>query len=426
MEKPVEQEFNVIKLNQQLDLLRVKDEEEITAMMSASPEDYIDLLESIQVFLSTACGNANKLGEVITTLKLQSLLPECCVTHVKHAYGADIQLVDRVSGKVTNVENKDSFTKKQGGYKSNWNFTVSRKAVKHHDQYPGVIPNWDEMECYVRDCCEKMTGYVVLRASCRNGELNTYVLNGNFVALVLCKKALTAYDMKEAHINLGGTRCHKCHEYHRIVNLQRFEARFKQVKKRRGDDLIFTFECFSEKEWESILTPSSDSCTVRESPYADDERSGLETHRKLAAVGQKLYATLMNQTRDGLVVSAEENAVVGLPSQPLVVESIASNEEKVTAPRSFVPDLDAWLSIAERAQMRPVYLRNITQQDYDNVLGEEPVPLATREEELRQHFSSMYDPVTIQEEYEKFMIPMRELYSRISVVHSATLPKETL
>jgi hypothetical protein len=242
----------------QLGILCEKDEEELTTLMSASPQEYISLLERINVFLFTACGNANKVGELITTLKLQRSMPECLVRHVKHEYGADIRLIDRETGKEKNVENKASFTKKQNAYRSNWSFSVSRLVVRHRGIYPATLPTEEEVDLFVRGCYQKMSGYVVLHASCRSGELNTYLMDGNFVALVLCKKALPAIDSKKTVINLGGRRCDKCEEYHRIVNLQSYEALFKDIRKERGNKPVFSFDCFSTAEWKDILhTPSA-------------------------------------------------------------------------------------------------------------------------------------------------------------------------
>jgi hypothetical protein len=254
--KSEESEYlDLTQLRGQMALLAMEDTESLSTLMSASPSAFVDLLESINVFLFTACGNTNKLGEMVTALKLQALVPDSHIIHVKNTYGADICLVDRETGRVVNVENKASFTRAEKSYKSNWNFVVYREAIMHRDPMGSEPLEPSEIKTFITNAYENMRdGYVVLRASCSAGELNTYVLEGNFVALLLCRIALTRYKKSAVKVNLGGRRCKSCEEYHRVRHLVGYAELFKVERRRAGGEAIFTFACFTDAEWEDILT----------------------------------------------------------------------------------------------------------------------------------------------------------------------------
>ena len=259
-EEEEEATFDLNLLVTQLASLAMKEEEDIEAIMNKQPKKYIALLEAINVVLFKSCGNANKLGEVVTALKLRDSMPDCLVVHVKNAYKADIKLIHRETGEVRDVECKDSYTRKPNAYKSNWNFVVSRAAIRHGDAGgAAAVPTEVDIREYIAQCYMKMQGgYAIMKASCATGELNMYVMDGNFMAIVLCKMALNQTGKPHVTINLGGRRCDKCLHYHRIAHLQTYEALFRVYRERIGsDEPIYTFECFTADEWAGLPRTAS-------------------------------------------------------------------------------------------------------------------------------------------------------------------------
>jgi len=227
---------------------------ELEARMEAAPELYIVLLSQMQALLAAACGQPNKCGEAVTALRLRAELraggdTETRVVHIKSEYGADIRLESGEEGPVRHhhLEDKTSLANPRVRFRCNWMVEVDRTPVRGTQTRETIAQ-------YITLCHEKMAGGgLSLTAMYQGKELNRYRLDGNFMALYLTRLVLY-HAQRKASVNLGCDRCPTCQHYHRITrHLQVYEALFLERKQAQGVEVVTSYECFSEKEWQSLI-----------------------------------------------------------------------------------------------------------------------------------------------------------------------------
>ena len=214
-------------------------EEDLDGLFEREKEQGYHLLMQMAGFLTRACGNMNKVYEKTTALALQCgvvALPEsvasssgCSVTHVKHAYGADVMV-----GK-TELEVKSSAVTEAMHRRCNWMFSISVASLTFPCDTEVLF---DHVRALYR-------GYIILNAMLGTSLLKSFNLRGEFFALYVARlHHNAAKGKKRLVINIGGTYCKKHATYHRIEKYCRYDALLKE----RGDDGVFT-----EEEWKLLL-----------------------------------------------------------------------------------------------------------------------------------------------------------------------------
>lgn len=258
------------------ELVKVEQLEEdvMGKMMTENPEKSIEMLRLMSSVLMKMCGNMNKVGEVITALTFlkEGQYPDWEIKHIKGEYGADIKIINKETKEVIKVEDKTSVTKASSNYAANWNFKVNTKSIK--DFISGdVMEEWEEIQFIEETGSTMSDGLVTLNAYPENikESPNRYVLDGNFMSLLLSRMAWnSAKDgILSYSINLGGKRCRKCKEYHRIMHLleknEEFLGRWKKLKKEKkksGESLVLMWNIFSPDEWTHIMNTSLYKCPI--------------------------------------------------------------------------------------------------------------------------------------------------------------------
>lgn len=234
-----------------LNRLSTLEEAELAKLIKNDRDGYARLLESMGGFIDASCGNLNKLYEKIIALDLQTHYENSAenikVKHIATSYGADIQLINRDTGEVVNIEVKCSSVKKKTKYHTNWNFPANSDLIK---KYKKTKDKKDECNL-ILDYYRKMNRTVVV-AYQGTKQLNSYEIDGLFMSLVCAKKAIMSIS---GAVNFGCARCTHCNTYHRIVHLQKMCDEFMGDALLANPDLAKkpSLACFTTTQWKLIF-----------------------------------------------------------------------------------------------------------------------------------------------------------------------------
>lgn len=239
-----------------LEGLGEKDEETLSVAMHQQPKEYARLLVAIGALTTKACGQLNKIFEVVTTLELCTERDgdQYEVRHVKHEYGADIVITNKETLVEESIESKHSMTVKSDRYKTDWNFTVngSDRTAYQREQTP------ERLAVLIGSLYKKQSNGVTY-LSARTGKelLHHYQVSGAFIALYCAKKLTTASCNS---VNLGCQRCDLCGHYHRALSLQAWGKELELRILAQGKPFEYTLGYFTDVQWRNILKAIPSQC----------------------------------------------------------------------------------------------------------------------------------------------------------------------
>lgn len=241
-----------------LETLGNKDEETLSIEMHQQPKEYARLLVAISALTTKACGNMNKVFEMVTTLELclERDGEKYEVRHVKHEYGADIVITNKETLVQEAIESKHSMTVKSDRYKTDWNFTV-RGSDRHAYQRE---PTPERLAVLIGSLYKKQSnGVSCLSARTGTELLHHYQVSGAFIALYCAKKLMTASCNS---VNLGCQRCVVCGHYHRALSLQAWGKELESIILVGGKPFEYTLAYFTDDQWRNIFRAIPSQCVV--------------------------------------------------------------------------------------------------------------------------------------------------------------------
>lgn len=242
-----------------LEVLGDKEEDDLCTLMHSNGKEYARLLVAIGSLTTKACGNLNKIYELVTTLEIcaEKDTIKYEVRHVKHEYCADIVITNRETLEKESIESKHSMTIKGDRYRTDWSFVVNAS-----DQHAYKREPTSERLCVLIDSIYSKQSNGLTYLTVRTGKelLHRYEVNGYFIALYCAKKLTTASCNS---VNLGCQRCEVCGHYHRVLSLQAWGKELASRILAQGKAFQYTFAYFTPVEWQAIFKLVPSRCVVR-------------------------------------------------------------------------------------------------------------------------------------------------------------------
>lgn len=250
--EPLIKSKDLLKTTLFLELLASQDEKELTRLMNNDGPKYARLLIAMSATIDKSCGNLNKVFEQITALELKAeeySASKYDIVHVKHEYGADLQIIDKESSEIKGFEIKNSVVKASLLYKSNWLFKLNDQLLARYKAERRV----EDLQALIGSVYEKQkNGVTCFVARTGTQKLNCYKLSGAFVAIYVIKKLISATS---SSLNFGSERCPHCKHYHRVQQLIVYSEMLENFIKVSGKPFEYRLDYFNTKEWTLILKP---------------------------------------------------------------------------------------------------------------------------------------------------------------------------
>ncbi len=248
---------NVESVSKFISDLAELDEEALCDKMQESGIEYARLLVAMGAFVDRSCGNLNKLYEMVASLELYELFDatKYTIRHVKHEYGADIVVIDKISKEARNIEIKTSVVKRKSQYKSNWLFSVNKSLVNKYN----TERSHTNLVAIINAFYEKQeNGVTCFIARHELQKIAQYSISGPFIALYCTKKVI---ESACSTVNFGSQRCKHCKEYHRIATLSEYAKQLDdRITASETKKFEYRLDYFSDDEWCNIMHKVDTNC----------------------------------------------------------------------------------------------------------------------------------------------------------------------